>query len=61
MARHVGINGVYYKLGKGNTMGKMVKPGWKLEAASSSFPCSSGAFKTCDNLREGANKEIPTQ
>jgi hypothetical protein len=32
MAGHMGINGVYLKLGKGNTKGSMVGPRWNLEA-----------------------------
>jgi hypothetical protein len=34
MAGHKGINGVYLKLGKGNTKGGMVRPMGNLEAES---------------------------
>jgi hypothetical protein len=36
MAGHVGMNGVYYKLGKGNAKGSMVSPSgsWKLRGIS---------------------------
>jgi hypothetical protein len=60
MAGYVGINGVYYKLGSGNTKGSMVRPGWKPEAKRACF-CSSVAFKPHRNLREGENQVIPSQ
>jgi hypothetical protein len=59
-AEHMGVNGIYSKLGKGNTKGGMVRPRWKSEAKRAYF-CSSGAFKTYDNLWEEVKKEIPSQ
>jgi hypothetical protein len=32
-----GVNGFYYKLGKGNTKGSMVGPRWNLEAKRAYF------------------------
>jgi hypothetical protein len=48
MEGHVGVNGVYEKLGKGNTKGSMVGPRgiWRKRACFS-LP---GAFKTYANL-----------
>jgi hypothetical protein len=57
MAGHVGVKGVYYKLGKRNTKGSMVGPRWKPEAKTA-CSCSSGAFKTYDNLWEGEDQVI---
>jgi hypothetical protein len=39
MAEHVGVNGVYQKLGKGNTKGSMVGPDgiWMLRECVSPF------------------------
>jgi hypothetical protein len=53
MQGHVGVNGVYEKLGKGNTKGSMVGPRgiWRKRACFS-LP---GAFKTYANLWEGRN------
>jgi hypothetical protein len=50
----------FIKLWKGNTKGSMVRPRWKLEAERVCF-CSSGAFKTLNNLWKGESKEIPSQ
>jgi hypothetical protein len=46
------INGVYEKLGKGNTMGRMEGAGGV---------SSPGAFKTYANLWEGRNQVISIQ
>jgi hypothetical protein len=45
MAGHVGVNGIYLKLGNRNTKGSMVGPRRKPEDESTYF-CLSGAFKT---------------
>jgi hypothetical protein len=55
MAGHVGINGAYYKLGKGNTKGSVVA---QVESVCVSFP---GAFETYANSWEGQNQVIPIQ
>jgi hypothetical protein len=47
MPRHVGVNGIYYKLGKRNTKGSMVGPGGSQKPRVCFF--CSGAFKTYDN------------
>jgi hypothetical protein len=59
MGGHVGVNGIYYKLGKGITKGGMVGPGgsWKQRESL----CFSGAFKAYANLWEGKNLVIPNQ
>jgi hypothetical protein len=43
IAGHVGVNGVYEKLGEGNAKGSMM---------------GSGAFKTYANIGEGKNQVI---
>jgi hypothetical protein len=54
IAGHLGVNGVYEKLGKGNTKGSMVGPGGICrQRACFSLP---GAFKTYTNLWEGQNQ-----
>jgi hypothetical protein len=52
-AEHLGIIGVYYKVGKGNTGGRQ-------EAKRACFS-SSGALRTHANLGEGRNQVIPIQ
>jgi hypothetical protein len=59
-AEHVGVNGVYQKLGKGKYKGSMVGCRWSFPAERTCF-CSSGIFKTYDNLWKGESKEIPSQ
>jgi hypothetical protein len=52
MAGHMGVKGVCLMLGKRNTKGSMLGLRWKPEAARECF-CSSGDFKTYDNLCGG--------
>jgi hypothetical protein len=59
-AEHVGINGVYDKLGKRNTKGSMAGPRWNLEAEGACLS-SPGAFKTYANPHKGRKQVIPTQ
>jgi hypothetical protein len=52
MAGHVGVKGVYQKLGKRNTKRSIVGPRGKPEAERACF-CSSGALKTYITYAKG--------
>jgi hypothetical protein len=56
MAGHVGVNGVYFKVREGKCKGDCIV-GPKSERLCL---CSSGAFKTYHNLREGRTRWFPS-
>jgi hypothetical protein len=60
MAGHMGVKGVYYKLGIRNAKGSVVGPRWKPEAERACFSLL-GALKIYGNLLEGEKEEILSQ